>query len=68
MGAAYSWAWKANWAAGVPRMISQFAFDDPSGTSDAWLTISARCIAAWDRAAQLVGVVLDVAVAAERRG
>jgi hypothetical protein len=31
MGAAYSWAWEANRAADVPRVISQFAFDDPSG-------------------------------------
>ena len=31
MGAAYSWAWEANRAAPVPRVISQFAFDDPSG-------------------------------------
>ena len=30
MGAAYSWAWEANRAADVPRVISQFAFDDPS--------------------------------------
>ncbi len=31
MGAAYSWAWEANRAADVPRVISQFAFDDSSG-------------------------------------
>ena len=31
MGAAYSWAWEANREADVPRVISQFAFDDPSG-------------------------------------
>jgi hypothetical protein len=31
MGAAHSWAWKANRTADVPRVISQFAFDDPSG-------------------------------------
>jgi hypothetical protein len=30
MGAAYSWAWEANRAADVPRVISRFAFDDPS--------------------------------------
>jgi hypothetical protein len=31
MGAAYSWAWEANRAADVPRVISQFAFDDHTG-------------------------------------
>jgi hypothetical protein len=31
MGAAYSWVWEANREADVPRVISQFAFDDPSG-------------------------------------
>ncbi len=31
MGAAYSWAWEANQSADVPRVIGQFAFDDPSG-------------------------------------
>lgn len=31
LGAAYSWAWEANRAADVPRVISQFAFDDPTG-------------------------------------
>jgi hypothetical protein len=30
MGAAYCWAWEANRAADVPRVISRFAFDDPS--------------------------------------
>jgi len=31
MGAAYSWAWEANRDAAVPRVISQCAFDDPTG-------------------------------------
>jgi hypothetical protein len=31
MGAAYSWAWEVNREVDVPRSISQFAFDDPSG-------------------------------------
>ncbi len=31
MGAAYSWAWEANRDTDVPRAISRFAFDDPSG-------------------------------------
>ncbi|HSD83680.1 MAG TPA: beta-N-acetylhexosaminidase, partial [Anaerolineae bacterium] len=31
LGAAYSWAWEANRAADVPRVIGQFAFDDPAG-------------------------------------
>ena len=31
MGAAYSWAWEANRDVDVPRTISQFAFDDPTG-------------------------------------
>jgi hypothetical protein len=31
MGAAYSWAYEANREADVPRVISRFAFDDPTG-------------------------------------
>jgi hexosaminidase len=30
MGAAYSWAWETNRSVEVPRVISLFAFDDPS--------------------------------------
>jgi len=31
MGAAYSWAWEANRAVDVPRVVSRCVFDDPSG-------------------------------------
>ncbi len=31
MGAAYAWAWEANRALDVPRVVSQCVFDDPSG-------------------------------------
>lgn len=31
MGAAYAWAWEANRTLDVPRQVSQWVFDDPSG-------------------------------------
>lgn len=31
MGAAFSWGYEANRAADVPRVVSHFAFDDPTG-------------------------------------